>query len=421
MNEDQKKKAGAVAASSIGTVLEWYDFFTYGTAAALVFPKAFFPKTDQFASVLASLAVFGLGFFARPVGGFIFGHLGDRLGRKKCLVTTLTMMGCATLLIGLLPTYATIGVAAPTLLVLLRLLQGAALGGEYGAAVLFVTENVPTKQMGFFGSWTQAGVPAGMLLSTGVYAIAESMTGDANFGTIGWRIPFIVGGLVALTGVYVRMRLFETAEFAQTKPLKSPLKSVFVQNPREILGAILIRLPENASYYLVTVFLVSFGATHGSFDKPFLLRCLLIGSAIQFVTILLFGRLCDRFGMRKVLFLGMVLITPCFWLLANGIGSGDRNQVLVAFSVFLATGHALLYAPQSGFLTKLFPVQVRYSGISIVIQVSAVLAGGIAPFIGAYLTQGANLNNLILYVGCLAALGLLGLWVVGNKGDNVSP
>lgn len=405
----------AVLASSIGTVLEWYDFFAYGTAAALVFPRAFFPQADQFASILASLAVFGMGFFARPIGGIIFAHIGDRIGRKKCLATTLTLMGCATLAIGLLPTYATIGIAAPVLLVLFRLLQGIALGGEYGAAVLFVTENVPAKRMGFFGSWTQAGVPLGMLLSSAIFTLTQVTTGHADLNAGDWRVVFIFGGVVALAGVYVRLRLFETAEFSQVTPVRRPLLKVFKMAPLEIVGAILIRLPENASYYLVTVFLISFGASHAGLDKAFLLRCLLIGSATQFFSILLFGRLADRIGTRSILLAGLLVVTPCFWFVTRALSMEHPLALVIAFAVFLGFGHALLYSPQSAFFTQLFPVEVRYSGISIVTQGSAVLAGGVAPFIGAYLTRGQDLSNLVIYVFGLAGLGLLGWFIAPSS------
>lgn len=414
MNSIPRNSRRAVFSSSIGTILEWYDFFAYGTAAALVFPQVFFPKVDQFASMLASMAVFGMGFFARPVGGIIFAHLGDRIGRKKCLATTLTLMGGATLGIGLLPAYATIGVAAPLLLVCLRLVQGVALGGEYGAAVLFVTENVPARQVGFFSSWTQASVPAGMLLSTAVFAATQFCTGHASLADGDWRIVFIFGGVAALAGVYVRVRLFETAEFSRITPVRRPVVQVFVRARREIIGAIMLRLPENASYYLVTVFLVSFGATHGGLDRTFLLRCLLVGSAVQFISILLFGRLTDWVGPRPVLLAGILAVVPCFWLVTKAISSGTHSWLLAAFALFLGFGHALLYAPQAAYFAKLFPVEVRYSGISVVTQVSAVLAGGIAPFIGAYLTRGSNLTNLVVYVIGLAAIGLVGWLIIPN-------
>ena len=415
MSAHRGNAKAAILASSLGTVLEWYDFFAYGTAAALVFPKAFFPQADQFASVLASLAVFGMGFFARPFGGLIFAHIGDRIGRKKCLAITLTLMGFATLGIGILPTYATIGVAAPILLVLFRLLQGVALGGEYGAAVLFVTENVPAKRMGFFGSWTQAGVPLGMLLSSAVFSLTQVATGNSDLNAGGWRIAFVFGGVVALAGVYVRMRLFETAEFSQVTPVRRPLLQVFKLAPREIVGAILIRLPENASYYLVTVFLVSFGASQMGLEKAFLLRCLLIGSATQFVSILLFGGLADRIGTRSILLVGLLAVTPCFWFVTRALSIQNHVALAMAFALFLGFGHALLYSPQSAFFTQLFPVEVRYSGISIVTQISAVLAGGVAPFVGAYLTRGHDLSNLVTYVIGLAGLGLIGWFITPNS------
>lgn len=401
-----------VFAAFVGTSLEWHDFFAYGTAAALVFPAAFFPSEREFSSVLASLAVFGVGFFARPVGGMLFGHLGDRFGRKRCFGLTLVLMGLSTLAIGCLPTYSSIGIVAPICLVALRLVQGIALGGEYGAAVLFITENVDESRLASRASWTQAGVPLGMLLASAGFAIADWWFGDSQFHTVGWRIPFILGGLVAGLGVYVRTRLEETAEFAKISPIKRPLVATLVRAPREVVGGVLIRLPENASYYLATVFLVAYGARVGLLHAE-MLRALLLGSACQFVGILLVGRACDVFGTLRITVFGLCAIAPAFYWLMYSISRAEH--VWLGYVVYLGVAHPLLYAPQSALFAQSFPVQFRYSGISLVTQASAVLAGGVAPFVGAYITRGREVWSLGLYVVALSCLGAVGVILLASR------
>ena len=304
-----------VFASLIGTAVEWYDFFLYGSAAALVFGTLFFPESEPVTATLLAFGTYALGFVARPLGGVVFGHFGDRVGRKKMLVVALMLMGVATFAIGLLPTYATIGVAAPILLLVCRLLQGFAVGGEWGGAVLMAAEHGDEKNRGFWSSWPQAGVPLGNLMATGVLFVLAAVQSDADFEAWGWRIPFLLSAVLVLIGLYVRLQLEESpvyqeakAEIAEKKQADShlPILEVIRTYPKEVLIAMGMRMAENISYYIFTVISITYVTTYLEADKSLILKMLLIAAAFQFFLIPALGALSDRVGRRPLYLVGAV-------------------------------------------------------------------------------------------------------------------
>ena len=307
-----------VGASVVGTTVEWYDFFLYGSAAALVFGPLFFPGDDAFVTTLAAFATYAVGFFARPVGALIFGHFGDRVGRKKLLVISLLMMGGATFCIGLLPTYPTVGVLAPILLITLRLIQGFALGGEWGGAVLIVSEHGKPENRGFWASWPQAGAPAGNLLATGVLALLAAFQSDEAFLAWGWRIPFLLSAVLIIVGLWVRISVSESPVFLEAQRVaeakaaetgvaeKAPIITVLSHYKREVLTAMGARIAENVSFYLLTAFTLTYMTNVLGLDSSFALNAVLIASAIHLVTIPMWGALSDRIGRKPVYVLGAV-------------------------------------------------------------------------------------------------------------------
>ncbi len=378
-----------VLASFVGTTIEWYDFFIYGMAATLVFDKLFFPVGDAFLSQMAAFGSFAIGFFARPLGGVIFGHFGDRLGRKTMLVTTLMMMGIATFAIGLLPTYQTIGMAAPILLILLRLVQGFGVGGEWGGAVLMAVEHGHAGKRGFYGGCVQMGVPAGLLLATGAYALF-SLLPEEEFLAWGWRVPFLLGILLLGIGMFIRVRLMESPLFAQVQEQKTvskiPILHVLSRYRKNVLLAMGARFAENACFYIFSVFVVSYAINHCGLDKPSVLMGISIAAIAQMIAIPGFAMLSDRVGRRPVYLGGALFLAgfafPFFWMLDTGI---------VAF-VWLAivlgmVGHSAMYGPQAAFFSELFGTNVRYSGASIGYQLASPFAGGLAPMIAAALLE----------------------------------
>ena len=404
-----------VVAGFIGTTIEWYDFFLYGTASALVFNKLFFPTIDERAGVMASFATYAVGFFARPLGGIVFGHFGDRLGRKSMLVTTLMLMGVATFLIGLLPTHQTIGVAAPALLVLLRFVQGFGVGGEWGGAVLMAVEHGGTKNRGYYASWVQAGVPVGLLLANAVFRFTTWLGEDA-FLRWGWRVPFLLGGLLLGVGMFIRLRIVESpvfmAEQAKPKDATPPLLDVLRTHPRNVVLAMGARFAENAFFYIFTVLILSYGTQQLGMKQDVLLNAVLLGSAVQLVAIPAFGALSDRVGRRPVylggtLFL-LIFALPFFWLL------GTKSAALAALAVVIGLiGHAAMYGPQAAFFSELFGTRVRYTGASLGYQLASPLAGGLAPLIATALLRFSNGDPtpVVIYLDCMALITLVCVWL----------
>jgi MHS family shikimate/dehydroshikimate transporter-like MFS transporter len=395
-------------ASLIGTTIEWYDFFLYGTAAALVLDKVFFPTFDPFVAKLASLATYAVGFIARPLGGVIIGHYGDRIGRKSMLVLTLMIMGIATFLIGILPTYDQIGPAAAVLLVLLRVAQGFGVGGEWGGAILMAVEHAPPGRRGFYGSWPQIGVPAGLLLSTLVFTPFSRLPQE-TFITWGWRIPFLLSIVLVVVGLIIRVRIVETPAFSRVKEqrqeARQPILDVLQHYPREVLIAMGARLAENGAFYIYTVFVLIYGTEHVGMDRNIVLTGIMIAAALELVSIPLFGALSDLVGRKPVYLFGAIstgiLAYPLFWMM----DSASPWLVRLALVLALAVGHAAMYAPQGAFFSELFGARVRYSGASLGAQLSSVLAGALAPIIATTLLRyGYGRGALAVYLMGLATL-----------------
>ena len=398
-------------ASLIGTTIEWYDFFLYGTAAALVLNRIFFPTFDPFAGTLASLATYAVGFIARPLGGVIIGHYGDRIGRKSMLVLTLLIMGIATFLIGALPTYDQIGPLAAVLLVVLRLAQGFGVGGEWGGAILMAVEHAPPGRRGFYGSWPQIGVPAGLLLSTVVYTPFSRLPED-QFLSWGWRVPFLLSVVLVAVGLVIRARIIETPAFSRMKEqrqeARQPVFEVLRHYPREVLVAMGARLAENGAFYLYTVFVLIYGVQHVRMDRNIVLTGIMIAAAIELVSIPLFGALSDLVGRRPVYLFGAiltgVLAYPVFWMM----DSASPVRVWLGLVLALSVGHAAMYAPQGAFFSELFGSRVRYSGASLGAQLSSIFAGGLAPIIATTLLEyGYGRGALSLYIIGLAAVTVI--------------
>jgi metabolite-proton symporter len=393
MAEDLAKRRSplrrVIAASLIGTTIEWYDFFLYGSAAALVFNKLFFPSFDPLVGTLLAFATYAVGFVARPLGGIVFGHFGDRIGRKKLLMWSLVMMGLATLLIGLLPGYDSIGVWAPVGLIVLRVVQGFAVGGEWGGAVLMAAEHGDAKRRGYWASWPQAGVPLGSLLSAGILALMAGVQSEANFIAWGWRVPFLLSAVLVVVGWYIRNRVAESPMFeaeieAAEAPPSVPALDVFRERPRAVLLGAGLRVGENIGYYILTVFSLTFLVDVAAETRSLALDALLIGAAVQFIAIPLLATLSDRIGRRPVYAFGAFGLGIFSFLFFPMLASGNDALIILAIVVGLVL-HASMYAPQAAFITELFPTRIRYSGVSIAYQLTAIFAGSLAPIIALWL------------------------------------
>ena len=397
-------------ASFIGTTIEWYDFFLYGTAAALVFDKLFFPSVSPTIGTLAAFATFGVGFAARPVGGIVFGHFGDRVGRKSMLVISLLIMGLATAAIGILPSYASIGIAAPIALVVLRLAQGLGVGGEWGGAVLMSVEHAPKGKRGLYGSFPQMGVPAGLLLSTLVFAFMQSATTEAAFLSWGWRIPFLFSILLVGVGLFIRMRIMESPTFQQVKDTGTeapkPIVDVIKTQPRDVLIAMGMRIAENGVFYIFTVFVLAYAEDTLKLGKSTMLTGVAIAAAVGLFTVPLWGSLSDRFGRKPLYMTGAVFSTlfafPFFMLVDT------KETVLVWLAIVLGVnvGHDLMYGPQAAFYSEMFGTRVRYSGASLGYQLASVLSGGFAPLIAAALLA-ANNDDPTLVAVYMVVMGVI--------------
>ncbi len=411
------------AASFIGTAVEFYDFFLYGTAAALIFNRLFFPSYDPLVGTLLAFATFAVGFVARPLGGMVFGHFGDKLGRKSMLSATLMIMGLATFAIGLLPTYETIGVGAPILLVLLRILQGFGLGGEWGGAVLMAVEHAPANRRGFYGSWPQMGAPAGLLVANGVFSIFSRLP-EEQFISWGWRVPFLFSVVLIGIGVFIRVSVAESPAFraqqaahaasqAQSAgPQKLPILEVLRTYPRQILLAMGARFAENGFFYIVTTFVLTYGTEQLKLDKATMLNGVLAATTVHLVAIPAFGALSDVVGRRPVYLGGAMgcalLAFPFFWLVDT------RSTALIVVAISLGIiAHAAMYGPQASFFSELFGTRVRYSGASLGYQLASVFAGGLSPLTATFLLSqsGGKPWPVSLYMVGLALVTLVSVYL----------
>src|SRR5688572_25312063 len=377
-----------IVASLVGTSLEWYDFFIYGTAAALVFNQIFFPSFDPLVGTLLAFTTYAVGFVARPLGGVVFGHYGDKLGRKNVLVVTLLLMGIATFLIGLMPTYATIGIWGPILLVTLRFLQGLGLGGEWGGAVLMTLESGDPERRGLNASWPQVGVPIGLLLANGVLSLTEALTSDAQFESWGWRIPFLLSGVLVIVGLWIRLTIAESPLFREVEEhdakVKAPIVDVLRRYPSRVLLAIGARVGVDVAFYTFVLFITTYVATYLGLPSNYALNPVLIAAAVQVVLIPWFGVLSDRFGRRPVYLFGAVGAATWVFVFFPLLDAG-RFALIALATVIALFFRAAMYGPQTSFIAELFPTRVRYTGASMGYQLAGILGGALAPIISVAL------------------------------------
>ena len=408
-------------AAMAGSAIEWYDFFIYLTAAALVFGPLYFPGTSEVAGVLASFSTAAVGFVARPVGGILFGHFGDRLGRKPTLVIALLTMGTATTLVGVLPTYATIGVAAPILLFVLRFLQGLAVGGQWGGAVLLATEYAPEDQRGFYGSFAQAGVPVGLLLGNTIFLLISALFGEQAFAAWAWRIPFLFSIVLIAVALYIQLRLEDTPVFRQLEERqhegeeaesRSPVLEVLRDHPKQVLLAGGAFFVVNGGFYVLITGMLDYGTRTLGVSENAMLAAVLISAVVEGIAIVAMSALSDRVGRRPVFMSGAVLLGlwsfPLFWL----VNTGSVPFIIVSLCIaqfFLG----MMYGPQAALFSEMFSARVRYSGASIGYQGASVFAGGLAPIIMVWLleTTGTSLS-VSFYMFLMAAITFFSVYLV---------
>jgi len=399
----------AIIASLAGNMLEWYDFFLFGTAAALVFNKLFFPAADPTASLLAAFSVYAVGFAARPIGGLIFGHVGDRHGRKVSLVWTLSIMGVATFAIGLLPSFEQAGMLAPALLVALRLLQGIAAGGEWGGGVLMITENAPAHRRGFLGAWSQVGVGLGFVLASFAFYLARQLP-EADFFAWGWRLPFLASILIFLVGVFIRLRISETARHldGEQPSHAAPILRLLRDYPRAILSGVGIRLAENGGSHLLITFSLAYGVTVGA-PADAMLVGVMLGMIADSVMMPVYGALSDRLGRRAVYMGGIIALGLFGYPFLRLLESGSPALIIAAFVIGNGLCHAAMIGVQPALFSEMFEGEVRYSGLAFVHEVSSVIVG-FGPLIAtALFAHYHSAVPIALYLGLLCLLSAVAL------------
>ncbi len=405
----------------IGTTIEFFDFYIYATAAALVFPKLFFPQYDPATGVLQSFATFALAFFARPVGSALFGHFGDRIGRKATLVTALLTMGASTVLIGILPTYDSIGVGAAVLLAICRLGQGIGLGGEWGGAILLATENAPPGKESWYGSFPQLGAPLGFLCATGVFlGLTRGLT-DAEFLSWGWRVPFLASAVLVGVGLFIRLQLVETLQFsrllAQGERVRIPIVTVFSRHGATLLLGTLAATATFVVFYLMTVFSLSWATSKLGFTRERFLELLMIGVLFFGATIPISALAADRIGARGMLIVASVALFALGFTFAPLLGAGTTAGVL-AFLVIGLAATGLTYGPLGSGLATLFPTAIRYTGTSLAFNFAGILGASVAPYVATKLALGFGLAYVGYYLSGAATLSLLALLAVRAPPEN---
>ena len=429
---DQNKNMRKVALTALaGTSIEWYDFFLYGAAAALIFPTAFFGEIPESTALILSLLTFAAGFIARPIGGIIFGHFGDKIGRKKTLIIALILMGVASTLIGLLPTYAMIGVAAPILLTLLRFAQGLAIGGQWGGAMLLVTESAPVNQRGFYGAYAQAGVPIGVILANLAYIIIGALVSDEAFFSWGWRIPFLASAVLIGLSMYIQLTMEDTKAFqdlqksninnnANIKVKKSPIIEAIRKYPKRISLAAGAFLSVQVTFYILIAFILAYGVKSTDLVRDEMLTAVLIGSAVMVPSLFLFSAYSDRNGRKGIFILGS--ITTAIWAFALFplVDTGNFWLTVLAITfglVFIA----MMYGPQAAFFTELFSTEVRYSGANLGYQMGAILGGAFAPTIATKLWTDFDIFWVSVYIATASILTLVSvLFLTETYGSNLN-
>lgn len=409
--EHRRQLTRAVVASTIGTTIEWYDFFLYSTVTGLVFAQLYFPESEPLVGTLQAFMVYAVGFVARPVGAAIFGHYGDRIGRKSTLIATLVLMGVATFLVALVPTYSSIGIWGAVLLTVLRFIQGVGVGGEWGGSVLLAMEWAKTdRHRGYIASWPQFGVPAGLFLANLAVLVFSAMSGD-EFLTWGWRVPFFLSILLVAVGIYIRIGILETPTFArlaaENKLSQAPILEVIRSQPKEIILTALVRMGEQAPFYVFTAFVFSYGTTTLGLERNFLLTAVMIASLVSFVTIPLSGHLSDRIGRKKMYMIGALTMGVFGFVYFGLLDSGSPTLVFIAIVLSLIP-HDMMYGPQAALIAECFSGRLRYSGSSLGYQLASVFAGGPAPLIAAGLFAGFGTGTSIaFYVGACAVISLV--------------
>ncbi|MDB5935474.1 MAG: yhjE [Massilia sp.] len=404
--------ATVLFASLIGTTIEFFDFYIYATAAVLVFPKLFFPASDAAAATLQSLATFALAFLARPIGSAVFGHFGDRVGRKATLVAALLTMGVSTVVIGVLPTYASIGTLAPLLLALCRFGQGLGLGGEWGGAVLLATENAPPGKRAWYGMFPQLGAPIGFFLSGGTFLLLTQYLSEAEFFRYGWRIPFIASALLVIVGLYIRLSLTETPAFKQVlakkEVVKVPVLTVLREHSRELVLGTFTAMATFVLFYLMTVFTLGWGTSHLGFSRHDFLLLQLFAVLFFGLSIPVSALLADRYGRRETMIWVSAAIAGFGLVLAPLFGSGSTPTV----AAFLAIGLALMgmtYGPLGTLLSEMFPAEVRYTGASLTFNLAGILGASLAPYAATWLATNYGLAYVGYYLSAAALISLVAL------------
>ena len=407
-----KETRRVASATLIGTSIEWFDFFVYGAAAALVFNKVFFPTANPLTGTLLALSTFGVGFVARPFGGVIFAHFGDRIGRKSMLVLSVCMMGGGTFVVGLLPTYQSIGLAAPILLVLLRIIQGIGLGGEWGAAAVMAVEYAPPNRRGFFGSFPQIGVPAGMLIANVSLLVMSAVMSDASFISWGWRVPFLASIVLVGVGIAIRLKVAESPVFeaarAEGRIERQPVIAVLRRQPLNVLRAAGLRFAENSTFYIHTTFVLTYGTVALGMARSDLLIAVIVSSAIGLATIPFYGWACDRFGRRPVVLWGSFVLLAMSWPYFWALDTRSLPLIVLATVIAVNVGNSAVYAPQPAYFSELFEPEVRYSGASIGAQGASVFAGGLAPVIAtALLDATGGYDWIAVYMSAMVLITIV--------------
>ena len=421
-NNQKKSNMRKVALTALaGTSIEWYDFFLYGAAAALIFPSAFFGEIPETTALILSLLTFAAGFIARPIGGIIFGHFGDRVGRKKTLIAALVLMGISSTLIGLLPTYAMIGVTAPIILTLLRFAQGLAIGGQWGGAMLLVTESAPSNQRGYYGAFAQAGAPIGVILANLALIITSALVSEEFFNTWGWRIPFLASAVLILISMYIQLNLEDTKAFkalatnsnnkSNEQVQRSPVLEAIRRYPKRIMLAAGAFLSVQVTFYILIAFMLAYGVASANMERDDMLTAVLIGCAIMVPFQFMFSAYSDRNGRKGIFMLGAILSGVWAFAIFPLVDTGNFWLIVLALAfglIFLA----MMYGPQAAFFTELFSTEVRYSGATLGYQFGAIIGGAFAPTIAVKLWSDFDIFWVSVYIAFASMLTLISVMLL---------